>query len=48
MSTGNPYVAPLRTAIESLTFQRQADEFWSDDERLDFLSWLASNPEAAM
>lgn len=46
MITGNPYVALLRTAIESPTFQRQSDDFWSEDERLDFLSWLAANPEA--
>ncbi len=46
MTTGNPYVSRLRTAIESPTFQRQADGYWSEDERLEFLAWLAANPEA--
>ncbi len=36
----------MRTVIETPTFQRQADDFWSEDQRLDFLSWLACNPEA--
>ena len=46
MNTGNPSVAFLRPDIESPTFQRQADDFWWEDERLDFLSWLTANPEA--
>lgn len=36
----------MRTVIETATFQRQADKLWTEDERLDFLSWLAANPEA--
>ncbi len=36
----------MRTAIETPTFQRQADGYWTEDQRLDFLSWLAANPGA--
>ncbi len=36
----------MRTAIESPKFQRQSDDFRSEGERFDFLSWLAANPEA--
>lgn len=46
MNTGNPYVTLLRTAIESPTFQRQADDFGSEEGRLEYLSWLAANSEA--
>jgi len=34
------------TVIETPTFQRLAAEFWSEDERLDFVSWIAANTEA--
>lgn len=36
----------MRTAIETATFARQADTLWTEDQRLDFLTWLAANPEA--
>lgn len=36
----------MYTMIETPTFVATADGLWSDDERLDFLSWLAANPEA--
>lgn len=26
--------------------QRQAAKLWTDDQRLDFIQWLAANPEA--
>jgi hypothetical protein len=45
-NTGIPYIHPMRTAIETPTFQRQADDYWTEDQRLDFLAWLAANPEA--
>lgn len=42
---GNPaQYPPMRTVIETPTFQRQAERFWSDDERLTFISWIAANP----
>jgi len=34
----------MRTVIETPTFQKQADEIWSEDERFDFISWIATNP----
>lgn len=36
----------MRTVIETPTFQRQADDYWTEDQRLAFLAWLAANPEA--
>lgn len=36
----------MRTVIETPTFQKQADRIWSLDERLDFVTWIALNPEA--
>jgi mRNA-degrading endonuclease RelE of RelBE toxin-antitoxin system len=32
--------------IETPTFQRQAREVWTDEERESFIDWIASNPEA--
>ena len=34
----------MRTVIETPTFKKQADKIWSEDERLDFISWLSKNP----
>jgi hypothetical protein len=34
------------TVAETLTFQRQADAVWSDDEREAFFDFIARNPEA--
>jgi len=36
----------MRTVIETPTFQKQAANLWDDDERLSFITWLASNPTA--
>lgn len=36
----------MRTVIESPTFQKQAEKIWSDDERLEFIDWIARNPLA--
>lgn len=36
----------MRTVIETPTFQKQADAIWSEDERLDFVTWIAQNPLA--
>jgi hypothetical protein len=35
----------MRTVIETPTFQKQADKLWSDDERLEFVAWIATNPQ---
>lgn len=36
----------MRTVIETPTFQKQAEKIWSEDERLNFIDWIASNPLA--
>lgn len=36
----------MRTVIETPTFQKQADKLWSEDERLEFVYWIAANPFA--
>ncbi|WP_034922443.1 hypothetical protein [Candidatus Accumulibacter vicinus] len=36
----------MRTVIETPTFQKQAAKLWSEDERLDFIDWIAANPLA--
>ena len=33
------------TVVETPTFKLHADKIWSEDERLDFIEWLVSNPE---
>jgi hypothetical protein len=33
----------MRTVIETPTFQRQAERFWSTDERLAFKAWIPGN-----
>jgi len=34
----------MRTVIETPTFQKQADKLWSEEERLEFIAWIAANP----
>jgi hypothetical protein len=34
------------TLIETPTFVGEADRVWTEDERLEFFTWLAGNPEA--
>jgi len=36
----------MRTVIETAEFQKQAAKIWTEDERLEFISWLAANPDA--
>jgi len=36
----------MNTVIETPTFQKQSEKIWSEDERLDFVSWIAVNPLA--
>ena len=35
----------MYTFIETPTFVAEADKLWTEDERLEFFDWLASNPE---
>ena len=34
------------TITETPTFAADADKLWSEQERLEFFTWLAGNPEA--
>ncbi len=34
------------TVVETPTFKQNADKIWSEDERLDFIQWIALNPES--
>ncbi len=43
---GSRIIRFMRTVIETPTFQKQAERIWSDAERLDFVSWIAGNPDA--
>ena len=36
----------MRTVIETPTFQKQADALWTEDERLEFVTWISMNPLA--
>ena len=36
----------MYSLTETPTFVADADKLWSDDERLEFLTWLAANPAA--
>lgn len=36
----------MRTVVETPTFQKQAEKLWSEDERLEFIHWIAANPLA--
>lgn len=36
----------MQTVIETPTFKKQADQIWSEDERLDFINYLVANPTA--
>jgi len=34
----------MRTIIETLTFKKQADTIWTEEERLELISYIAANP----
>jgi hypothetical protein len=36
----------MYTLVETPTFVAEADRLWSEEERLEFFTWLAANPEA--
>lgn len=36
----------MLTVIETPTFSRLADEYWSEAEREEFAVWIASHPDA--
>lgn len=37
--------API-TVAETIVFQRQAEAIWNDDERQEFVAFIATNPKA--
>ena len=45
-TTATPYDHRMRTVAETEIFQRYAAEIWRDDEREQFVNWIAANPEA--
>ena len=45
INLNKPYVI-MNTVIETATFQKQSKKIWSENERLDFISWIAVNPLA--
>ncbi|MDY0331531.1 MAG: transcriptional regulator [Thiomonas sp.] len=36
----------MYTFIETPTFVAEADKLWATEERLEFFTWLAANPDA--
>lgn len=45
-NTALPYIPRMRTVAETPIFQRYAADVWSDSERIEFINWIALNPEA--
>ena len=41
-----PYTADMLTVIETPTFSRLAADYWEEDERGEFVAWIAQNPES--
>lgn len=41
-----PYTRAVLTIVETPTFVADAARLWSEDERLEFFSWIANDPEA--
>ena len=44
--TAVPYDVVVRTVAETAIFQRYAAKIWSEDERTEFITWIAANPIA--
>lgn len=36
----------MRTVAETPIFQKYASDVWSDVERIEFVNWIANNPDA--
>lgn len=41
-----PYIVTMYTFIETPIFERYSAEIWANDERLEFIAWLANNVQA--
>jgi mRNA-degrading endonuclease RelE of RelBE toxin-antitoxin system len=44
--TSKTYRGNMRTVAETPMFQKYAKDVWTEAERVDFISWIALNPEA--
>ncbi len=36
----------MKTVIETTIFKKQVDKIWSEDERLDFVTYISANSES--
>jgi hypothetical protein len=36
----------MLTIVETPTFVADADQIWSEEDRLEFFAWIAANPES--
>ena len=48
MGPSLPYTNFIFTVIETPTFVSEAEGIWSEEERLEFISFLARDPEAGV
>lgn len=44
--TALPYDALMLTVAETGIFKERAASIWTEDERMEFCTWIAQNPEA--
>jgi hypothetical protein len=44
--TAKPYSLSVYTVVETPLFQQFADDYWTEEERSSFVSYIAANPEA--
>jgi hypothetical protein len=45
-ATATPYTNSVRTVAETPIFVKYASDVWSDNERTEFITWIAANPES--
>jgi hypothetical protein len=45
-NTAVPYDTEVRTVAETAIFQRYAEGIWTEDEKNEFITWIAANPIA--
>lgn len=44
--TALPYAAQVRTVAETPVFVKYAAAVWSEEERTEFINWIAANPDS--
>lgn len=42
------YFISVKTVVETEQFIKHSAQEWTDDERLDFIAWIAENPESGV